>query len=179
LTDRTPVPGHCHTPAAQRATDLGAQTGRQPAAAGDSVGVSATVAGFDGVVIGTVTRHREAGQTDPAHRQELIVVSVIGDLDADTGPLLHIALTEALDTNPSVCCDLRRVTFFGAAGANTVLAAHLRAAASGRQFTVRGVHGMTRLVLAITGVHKYVDLHPLNQLTGARSGTPDESGRLP
>ena len=60
------------------------------------------------------------------------------------------ALTEALDANPRVCCDLSRVAFFGAAGANVVLAAHLRAPATGRHFTVRGVHGITELVLAIT-----------------------------
>jgi anti-anti-sigma factor len=150
LADRIPSPGHLSTsvglPAAERVTE----SGWQPSVAGQSVGVSATIAGYDGVVIGRVTRHREAGPTGSALTQELIVVSVDGDLDADTGPLLHLALTEALDANPNVRCDLSRVAFFGAAGANTVLAAHLRAAATGRQFTVRGVHGITQLVLAIT-----------------------------
>lgn len=152
MANRNPGPRPGHTRTMRPATDRVARTGRQPPAAGDAVGVSATVAGFDGVVIGSVTRHREAGLTGPERWQELIVVCVIGDLDADTGPLLHIALTEALDANPNVCCDLSRVTFCGAAGANTVLAAHVRAAAFGRQFTVRGVQGMTRLVLAITGL---------------------------
>ena len=150
--NRNPVPGDRHTRVAQPAIDRGPDTGRQLPTAGDSIGVSATVAGFDGVVIGSVTRHREAGLTGPALWQELTVISVTGDLDADTGPLLHIALIQALDANTNVCCDLSQVTFFGAAGANTVLAAHLRAAATARRFTVRGVHGITRLVLAITGL---------------------------
>ena len=152
MADRNRVPRPEHTGVAQPATDRGPETGQQTPAAGESVGVSATVAGFDGVVIGRVTRHREASLTGPALWQELIVVSVTGDLDADTGPLLHLALTEALNANPRVCCDLSRVAFCGAAGANAVLAAHLRAAATGRQFTVRGVHGITRLVLAFTGL---------------------------
>jgi anti-anti-sigma factor len=148
--NRNPLPGDGHTRVAQPAIDRGPDTGRQLPSAGDSIGVSATVAGFDGVVIGSVARHREGGLAGPSLWQELTVISVTGDLDADTGPLLHIALIEALDANTNVCCDLSRVAFFGAAGANTVLAAHRRAAATARQFTVRGVHGLTRLVLAIT-----------------------------
>jgi anti-anti-sigma factor len=149
VADRSPLPRPGSAQIAHPVADHTTAT-RWPPAAGESVGVSATVAGFDGVVIGRVARHREAGLTGPALWRELTVVSVTGDLDADTGPLLHIALTEALDANPSVCCDLSRVAFFGAAAANTLLAAHLRAGATGRQFTVRGVHGITRLVLAIT-----------------------------
>jgi anti-anti-sigma factor len=158
VTDRSPVPHPGPAQIAHPAADGTTDTGRQPAAAGDSVGVSATLAGFDGVVIARITRHREAGLTCPRLWQELIVVSVTGDLDADTGPLLHIALTQALQANPNVCCDLSRVAFFGAAGANAVLAAQLCAAASGRQFTVRGVHGITRLVLAITHVDEILTL---------------------
>ena len=151
MADRNPAP-QGPTRVAQPAADRGPGIRWRPSAAGQPVEVSATVAGFDGVVIGSVTRHREAGPTDPALSQQWIVVSVTGDLDADTGPLLHLALTEALDANSRVCCDLSRVAFCGAAGANAVLAAHLRAAATGRQFTVRGVHGITRLVLAFTGL---------------------------
>ena len=158
MADRNRVPRPEHTGVAQPATDRGPETGQQTPAAGESVGVSATVAGFDGVVIGRVTRHREASLTGPALWQELIVVSVTGDLDADTGPLLHLALTEALNANPRVCCDLSRVAFCGAAGANIVLAAHLRAAATGRHFTVRGVHGITRMVLSITRADEILTL---------------------
>ena len=157
MADRNPAP-RWHTRVAQPAADRGTQTGRQPPAAGQLVEVSATVAGFDGAVIGSVTRHREAGPTDAAPSQEWIVVSVTGDLDADTGPLLHLALTDALDANPRVCCDLSRVAFCSAAGANALLAAHRRATATGRQLTVRGVHGITELVLAITRLDETLTL---------------------
>jgi len=59
---------------------------------------------------------------------------------------------QALDGDNSVCCDLGRVDFFGAAACNTVLAAHLHAADVGRRFYVRGVHGITAQVLAATGL---------------------------
>jgi anti-anti-sigma factor len=112
--------------------------------------MSATVTGFDGAVIGRVTRHREPAPGDPALGHDLIVVSVAGDLDADTGPLLHITLTQALQPRARVCCDLSRVTFFGADGANVIVAAHVYATATGSRFCLRGLHGMTRRVLAIT-----------------------------
>ena len=57
-----------------------------------------------------------------------------------------------------MCCDLSRVAFCGAAGANIVLAAHLHAAATGRHFTVRGVHRITRLVLAITRLNQMLTI---------------------
>jgi anti-anti-sigma factor len=148
LADRNPLPGLLPTRVAQPAA--GTEPGGQPPAVRPPVDVSATVAGFDGVVIGRVSRHREAGPSGPAASEDLIVVSVDGDLDADTGPLLRIALTEALQAGPRVCCDLSGVAFFGAAGANALLAAHLHATATGRQLTVRGAHGIAQLVLAIT-----------------------------
>jgi anti-anti-sigma regulatory factor len=44
---------------------------------------------------------------------------------------------------------LRDVTFFGAAGANTLLAAHWRAAELGAAFYLRGVHGIADRVLTV------------------------------
>jgi anti-anti-sigma factor len=132
--------------------------------------VTATVAGHDGTVLCRVTRSRERTSTGPVHRHELIVVSVDGDLDADTSPLLHLALTQALDGVQEVCCDLSGVAFFGAAGANTILAAHLHATATGRRFTVRGVQQNTRRVLAVTG------LDAVLTITATRSPVLDERG---
>jgi len=145
--DGNPMPSRPETQLTRPAPETSSE---RPTPLGRPLEVSATVAGFDGAVIGSVTRHREAARSDSAFPHDLLVVSLDGDLDADTGPLLQGALIEALAASPSVCCDLSRVTFFGAAGANTVVAAHLRATATGRQFTVRGVHGITRWVLAVT-----------------------------
>jgi anti-anti-sigma factor len=132
------------------AGDPATEAGRHPAAAVQPFDVSATLTGFDGTVMGSVTRHRGAGSADPPPSARLIVIGVTGDVDADTSPLLHTALTEALDVHHRVCCDLSSVTFFGAAGADTLLAAQRHATAAGRHFTVRGAQGIIRLVLDIT-----------------------------
>jgi anti-anti-sigma factor len=79
------------------------------------------------------------------------VVTVAGEIDEATTPSLSAALTGAIDGHERVCCDLSGVAFFGAAGVNTLLAAHRHAQAAGRIFGVRGAHGTTRRVLEITG----------------------------
>ena len=77
----------------------------------------------------------------------LSVVRVGGEIDQDTAPLVALALARALDAHASVCCDLSEVTFFGAAGAHALLAAHRRALETGRAFSLRGVHGVADRVM--------------------------------
>ena len=112
--------------------------------------MSARVAGLDGTVIATVARHDEYVPPQGV----LAVVDVSGDVDQDSVPLLHNTLTSAIDGNPRVCCDLSEVAFFGASGANTMLAAHWHATTAGRHFTIRGVHGLARRVFGITGLDR-------------------------
>ena len=106
-------------------------------------GVTATVADDAETILVTVsTALTSAG--DPQ-----TVVAVDGEIDQDTAPLVRLALSQALDGPMPVCCDLSRVTFFGAAAANTVLAAHRQATAFGKVFFLRGVQGITGRVLTI------------------------------
>ncbi|MEU4221385.1 STAS domain-containing protein [Actinoplanes sp. NPDC026623] len=80
-------------------------------------------------------------------------MEVSGDVDAETAPMLLVALAEAIDVTPRVCCDLRGVGFFGADGANVLAIAHVHAAHARGAFSVRGVHGFTARVLEITGLN--------------------------
>ena len=121
-----------------------------PAGATPRTVMSARIAGLDGTVIATVSRYDE----DVPPHGVLAVVGVAGDVDQDSVPLLHNTLTSAIDGNPRVCCDLTAVSFFGASGANTMLAAHWHATTAGRHFTVRGVHGLARRVFGITGLDR-------------------------
>jgi anti-anti-sigma factor len=132
-------------------------TGFKSTADDASPRVSATVAGFDGVPIATITRYHEPVDGDPGDAARA-VVAVDGDVDADTAPLLRMALTEAINSRPRTCCDLGGAEFFSAAGANTLLAAHQHATAAGCHFTVRGVHGIAQRVLVVTGLDRHLTL---------------------
>ncbi|AGL18913.1 STAS domain-containing protein [Actinoplanes sp. N902-109] len=102
---------------------------------------SASVTGYDGTWLATVSR-RAAGTATPA-----AVVTVEGDVDLDTAPLLQAGLLRALQSWPFVVCDLNKVTFFGAAGTTALLAARRCASATGHTLSLRGARGMTRQIL--------------------------------
>jgi anti-anti-sigma factor len=112
-------------------------------------GEIATIEDDDGTLVGTVVRRVEPTATGSGPEDSCTIVDVGGDIDHDMAPLLQLALSQAMDGRTTVCCDLSNVTFFGAAGANTLLAAHRRATELGCAFFLRGVHGITDRVLAI------------------------------
>ena len=82
-----------------------------------------------------------------------VVVSVGGDIDIDTAPLVQATLIKALDDAERVCLDLSEVRFFGAAGVRVVITAGSHAAALTRTFRLSGVHGITERVLTLTGLY--------------------------
>jgi anti-anti-sigma factor len=133
-------------------------TGLHSAAGDASLRTSATIAGFDGVPIGTVTRYLEPVDDGRPADEAPAVVAVTGDVDHDTAPLLRMALTEAINGRARVRCDLGGAEFFGAAGVNTLLIAHRHAIAAGCHFSVRGAHGIAQRVLAVTGLDGYLQL---------------------
>jgi anti-anti-sigma factor len=115
-------------------------------------GVVTPVAALDGAVIATVVRRLERPSPEVPGADPLLVVAVDGELDMDSAPVLEDLLVQSIDGWARVCCDLQAVRFFGAAGANAVLAAHQHAAAKGHAFGLRGVHGITRCVLTAAGL---------------------------
>ena len=80
------------------------------------------------------------------------VVTVRGDIDADTAPLLDASLSSAIEQHRQVCCDLSGVDFLGAAAVHTLLAARQHADETGGSLRVRGVHGIAARVFRITGL---------------------------
>jgi anti-anti-sigma factor len=89
-----------------------------------------------------------------------VVVGVTGDLDGEIAQRLLSMLTSHLADNRSVCCDLSAVGYFGAAGANILAIAHLKAAGTRGHFCVRGVRGATALVLEATGLGNVLTVIP-------------------
>lgn len=112
-------------------------------------GTAAAVADASGTIILVVSRRTETSHTDGARAVPLTVVAVDGDLDRDTVALLQQALIQALDGGGPVCCDLTRVTFFGAAAADLVFRTHRRASAAGQRLLLRGASPQTRRVMDV------------------------------
>jgi anti-anti-sigma factor len=113
--------------------------------------ISASVTAADGSVIAAVSRRVRpagSGETGPE-----VVVSVRGDLDLDTAPLVQETLIQSLEGAERVCLDLAEVGFCGAAGVRVVITARQQAAARGRAFRLSGVHGLTERVLTLTGLY--------------------------
>jgi anti-anti-sigma factor len=114
-------------------------------------GPAASVVGYDGVLIATVSSYTEA-----TTRDGLLTVAVDGDVDRDSAPLLHGALMEAITARPRVCCDMSEVAFLSAAGIAALLAAHGHADSLGHSFFLRGVRGLPAQVLRIAGTDRVI-----------------------
>ncbi|MEV6300165.1 STAS domain-containing protein [Actinoplanes sp. NPDC051861] len=80
------------------------------------------------------------------------LVTVTGEIDADTSPALNAALLHAVEECVLVYCDLGGIGFFGAAGANVLASAARRAASLGHRLEVRGVRGLTEQIVRIAGL---------------------------
>jgi anti-anti-sigma regulatory factor len=107
-------------------------------------GDASTVVGFDGTVLARITWHEESAESAR--------VLVEGDIDRDTAPLLLAQLVAALAGRPVVRCDFGRAGFFGVAGVNALVEAHLTAARSGRTLLLTGVGQAVDYVLCRCGV---------------------------
>jgi anti-anti-sigma factor len=121
-------------------------------------GVTASVAGYDGTVIATITRTVESPAALAGVGGPLSVVTVDGDIDQDTAPLLEQALRLAINDRLQTCLDMRRVDFFGAAGVHVLIAAQGHAASLRHCFVLRGVHGIADRVLTIVGLDRLITM---------------------
>ncbi|HEX8629987.1 MAG TPA: STAS domain-containing protein [Catenuloplanes sp.] len=107
------------------------------------------MAGPDGTPLLTVSRHVGPPAGGGA---AMVVVTAVGQVDLETVELLRLALLDAVDGSRPVCCDLAGVEFFGAAGANALVAAHNLATETGCRFAISGARDTVRRVLRITGL---------------------------
>jgi anti-anti-sigma regulatory factor len=109
----------------------------------------ASIADPDDTVTAMIYRH--AQPLVPEAALSLVVISVDGDVECDAAAHLDHILQQTMKDGTPVCCDLSRTDFFGAAGATVALRAAHRAAESGSVFLLRGVHGVSAIVLKVVG----------------------------
>jgi anti-sigma B factor antagonist len=90
--------------------------------------------------------------TRPAGAQ--VVVSVHGEIDLYTAPRLHQELSRAQagDAPRRLIVDLSGVDFCDSTGANVLLAAHRRAAATGGELALAAPRPVVVKILNVTGL---------------------------
>jgi anti-anti-sigma factor len=82
----------------------------------------------------------------PASDQDVVVVTVAGDLDLSTAPDLERSLVGVQTDGRPVVLDLRQVTFMDSSGLRVILAADARARSAGsRLVLVEGPPGVQRV----------------------------------
>lgn len=87
------------------------------------------------------------------------VLGVRGDVDLDTAPILHAAMSALVDQGqPDIVLDLAALTFMDASGLRVIADISARLATSSRVLTVRSAPAQTRRILDITGLSELVGL---------------------
>jgi anti-sigma B factor antagonist len=104
----------------------------------------------------------EAGTLDVRHetRQGAVWVSLRGELDLATAPVLEDALAEAesASDSPPIVLDLRRLAFIDSSGLRVMLAAAKRAEEATRRFIlIRGSDQVDR-VFRVTGTDRHLEV---------------------
>lgn len=85
-------------------------------------------------------------------------ITVTGELDLATAPVLREALTQCFSEPQQIVVDTRKVTFLDAVGAGVLVAAAHRAAEDGRRFIVMPSPRVER-VLALVDTEQTVPLY--------------------
>lgn len=113
-------------------------------------------------------RHARAPLTVTARRAPpvAVVLTVLGDVDMATSPLLRAHLLQHLrDTHQNIVVDLTRVNFFGAAGLTVLVDVREAAVAAGVRLSLVARTRVVLLPLTITGLDREFDISP--DLAGA------------
>lgn len=105
----------------------------------------------------------EAGplKLDVDLRGEVCVLSLIGELDCDTSPLLRdivVLLTEAPTGVPHVTADLTELQFMDSTGLGVMVEALALLRIAGGDLRLRSLHGSPKRVVELTGLDKVFDI---------------------
>jgi anti-sigma B factor antagonist len=94
---------------------------------------------------------------DVRHEKDRVVLSLRGELDLASAPLLQSEVeSREITTATTVVLDLQELTFIDSTGLRVLLSAHDRSRQAGQEFAVtRGSQQVQRL-LSITGVDEHL-----------------------
>ncbi|MEU3342221.1 STAS domain-containing protein [Streptomyces sp. NPDC006668] len=88
------------------------------------------------------------------HADGILVLSLAGEIDHDTGPILRQALSDA---DPRIVVDLSQVTFMDSTGINILIAAHNALAQAGGWLRLAAPTRTVLRTLQIVGVDAVID----------------------
>lgn len=99
--------------------------------------------------------------TDHSNGPGSVVITVYGEVDLLSGPLLHDRLQEHIHhAGPDLVVDLTAVSYFGSSGLTTLMAAWNATVIAGVAFRVVARTRTVLHPLRITGVDRIVDVVP-------------------
>jgi anti-anti-sigma factor len=94
-------------------------------------------------------------------QHEVPIVTVTGEVDMSTVQVVHAELADKLDRRPAaLIIDLGAVSFFGSAGINTLMHAHLNARQSGTEIVLITAQSAVLRPLQLTGVAELFSIQP-------------------
>ncbi|MFC9331686.1 STAS domain-containing protein [Kitasatospora sp. NPDC057015] len=104
-----------------------------------------------------------------------LVLDVVGDLDQDTGPLLHATVARAL-TGPAIpgelVMDLSRLRFCDSGGLNALIRAHRNAREAGTELHLLNPTAPVAFLLRRTGVARVLRVSPDPAATTSEADAP-------
>ena len=101
----------------------------------------------------------------------MVIVSVTGEIDLVTAPILETAVDEAIASGPAVLIlDLSAVTFLASVGLQTLVVTHDRMASTGR-FAVVADGPATSRPIQLIKLDEMVALYPTVELAVADLGS--------
>jgi anti-sigma B factor antagonist len=89
---------------------------------------------------------------DSSREGDVVVVRLSGQLDLANRDHVTMAILDCLHDAEAVVADLSGLTFMDSSGLSSLIRCRKVAAASGREFSVRGAAGQVAQVLTITGL---------------------------
>ncbi|MFJ8142310.1 STAS domain-containing protein [Streptomyces sp. NPDC096013] len=87
------------------------------------------------------------------------VITLAGEIDAETAPALHQALNVQAAPGPRVVLDMRGVTFLDSSGINTLINAYQALTAAGGWLRLAGTTDPVMFVIKLVGLHTVLACH--------------------
>jgi anti-sigma B factor antagonist len=116
-----------------------------------------------GVLAMTLEMESESGllKIGVERSRDQLVLSISGELDLASAPLLQEHLLEAAQTDLSeVVVDLEHATYIDSSGLGVLVSAHKRQATKGGDLIIRSSPSRMLKLFEITGLSSYLNLEP-------------------